>query len=76
LRPRSSGEVFRLAEIEISAAGSRRLFALAGRGSQHQMMIDWEGWVRFVHYGHSMSDIPENSELLKLLDQLIPVKPN
>jgi hypothetical protein len=23
-----------------------------------------------VHYGHAMSDIPENAELLELLDQL------
>lgn len=35
-----------------------------------QVIIDRLGVVRFVHYGHSMSDIPENSELLSLLDQL------
>ena len=28
------------------------------------------GMVRFVHYGHSMSDIPDNSELLALLDEI------
>ncbi len=35
-----------------------------------QVIIDTEGIARFVHYGHSMSDIPENSELLKLIDEL------
>ena len=33
-----------------------------------QVIVDREGMVRFVHYGHSMSDIPENSELFELLD--------
>jgi len=33
-----------------------------------QVIIDREGIVRFVHYGHSMSDIPENTELFELLD--------
>lgn len=32
-----------------------------------QVVIDKEGCARFVHYGHSMSDIPENEELLSLL---------
>jgi peroxiredoxin len=35
-----------------------------------QVIIDREGMVRFVHYGHSLSDIPENTELLALLDEL------
>ena len=35
-----------------------------------QVIVDKTGIARFVHYGHSMSDIPENSELLELLDQL------
>jgi len=35
-----------------------------------QVIVDKAGIARFVHYGHSMSDIPENSELLELLDQL------
>ena len=26
---------------------------------------------RFVHYGHSMSDIPENKELLDLIETLL-----
>jgi peroxiredoxin Q/BCP len=35
-----------------------------------QVIIDLHGVVRYVHYGHSMSDIPPNQELLALLDEL------
>lgn len=35
-----------------------------------QVIVDRDGVARFVHYGHSMSDIPENSEVLAILDQL------
>ena len=35
-----------------------------------QVIVDWEGIARYVHYGHSMSDIPPNEELLALLDEL------
>jgi len=35
-----------------------------------QVLIDQSGQVRFVHYGHSMSDIPENREILDLIDSL------
>jgi peroxiredoxin Q/BCP len=35
-----------------------------------QAIIDRSGTVRYVHYGHSMSDIPENAELLELLKTL------
>lgn len=35
-----------------------------------QMLIDKTGTLRFVHYGHSMSDIPKNEEILKLIDSL------
>lgn len=35
-----------------------------------QMIIDKEGILRFVHYGHDMQDIPDNNELLGLLDEL------
>ena len=35
-----------------------------------QVVIDKTGLARFVHYGHSMSDIPKNTEVLELLDQL------
>ena len=35
-----------------------------------QVIVDKKGIVRYAHYGHSMSDIPQNREILKLLDQL------
>jgi peroxiredoxin Q/BCP len=35
-----------------------------------QVIVDKAGVVRFVHYGHSMSDIPENAEVLALLDEI------
>jgi peroxiredoxin Q/BCP len=35
-----------------------------------QVLIDRAGVARYVHYGHSMSDIPENKELLALGDEL------
>ena len=35
-----------------------------------QVIVDKEGVVRFVHYGHSMGDIPSNSEILTILENL------
>lgn len=35
-----------------------------------QVIIDKAGTVRYVHYGHSMRDIPENVEVLALLHGL------
>lgn len=35
-----------------------------------QVIVDRHGIARFVHYGHSMADIPENDELFRLLDNL------
>lgn len=35
-----------------------------------QAIIDMNGLVRFVHYGHSMSDIPKNSEILAVLEEI------
>jgi peroxiredoxin len=35
-----------------------------------QVIIDREGVARFVHYGKSMSDIPENQELFSLIEAL------
>jgi peroxiredoxin len=35
-----------------------------------QAIIDKEGVVRYVHYGKSMSDIPDSQELFQLLDQV------
>jgi len=33
-----------------------------------QVLIDKTGTARFVHYGHDMTDIPENAEMLSLID--------
>jgi len=33
-------------------------------------VVDAQGYVRFAHYGRSMSDIPRNEELLHVIDQL------
>jgi peroxiredoxin Q/BCP len=35
-----------------------------------QVIIDRKGTVRYVHYGHSMQDIPSNGEILSLLETL------
>ena len=35
-----------------------------------QMIVDKTGMLRFVHYGHAMSDIPSNEELLTTVDSL------
>lgn len=35
-----------------------------------QVLIDKKGIARYVHYGHSMSDIPPNEELLALIDEI------
>lgn len=35
-----------------------------------QVIVDIDGRVRFVHYGHSMKDIPANDELVSILDRL------
>jgi peroxiredoxin Q/BCP len=35
-----------------------------------QVLVDMQGIARYVHYGHAMSDIPENAELLSLIDEL------
>ena len=34
------------------------------------VIVDKQGIVRFVHYGHSMSDIPENRDVLENLKSL------
>jgi peroxiredoxin len=33
-------------------------------------VVDEKGYVRFAHYGQSMSDIPSNEELLHVIDEL------
>jgi peroxiredoxin len=35
-----------------------------------QVLIDKAGIARYVHYGHSMSDIPQNKEILALGDEI------
>ena len=35
-----------------------------------QVLIDKAGMARFVHYGHTMADIPANEEILALLDEI------
>src|SRR5512136_1435015 len=35
-----------------------------------QVLIDKAGVARFVHYGHDMSDIPANEEILALDDEI------
>ena len=35
-----------------------------------QVLVDKEGTARFVHYGHSMSDIPANEEVLETIRSL------
>lgn len=33
-------------------------------------VVDAKGYIRFAHYGRSMSDIPVNEELLHVIDKL------
>jgi peroxiredoxin len=35
-----------------------------------QVIVNRQGLARFVHYGDSMSDIPQTKEMLEILDQL------
>jgi peroxiredoxin Q/BCP len=35
-----------------------------------QVAIDKKGLARFVHYGHDMTDIPANEEILELLETM------
>ncbi|MFT5194264.1 MAG: peroxiredoxin [Cellvibrionaceae bacterium] len=35
-----------------------------------QLIIDKSGIVRFVHYGHDMTDIPKTGEVLALIKEL------
>jgi len=34
-----------------------------------QVIIDKQGIIRHIHYGNSMKDIPENKDILRLLDE-------
>jgi peroxiredoxin len=33
-------------------------------------IVDRAGFIRFIHYGYSMSDIPDNETLLGVIDEL------
>jgi peroxiredoxin len=33
-------------------------------------VVDRKGCIRFIHYGYSMSDIPDNETLLQVIDEL------
>jgi peroxiredoxin len=33
-------------------------------------ILDRKGVIRFIHYGYSMSDIPDNEMLLRVIDEL------
>jgi len=33
-------------------------------------ILDRKGYIRFIHYGYSMSDIPDNETLLRVIDEL------
>ncbi len=35
-----------------------------------QALVDKSGIVRFIHYGHNMTDIPSTKEILSLLDAI------
>lgn len=35
-----------------------------------QVLVDKQGIARFVYYGHSMSDIPSNTDVLKMIEEL------
>jgi peroxiredoxin len=35
-----------------------------------QVLVDKTGTARFVHYGLDMTDIPENAEMLALIDEV------
>ena len=39
-----------------------------------QVLVDRQGLARFVHYGHSMTDIPKTDDIVSLLDRIKPNK--
>jgi len=40
------------------------------------LLIDKDGYIRYQHYGESMSDIPENQLVLSLIDELNNTDPD
>ncbi len=55
-------EVARLYKQEVNLLKLGRMPAL--------MLVDKDGYIRYQHYGTSMSDIPENGLILKLLEKI------
>lgn len=35
-----------------------------------QVIVDKQGVARYAHYGHEMSDIPSNSEMIAILEEI------
>ncbi len=35
-----------------------------------QILIDKQGFIRYVHFGHASSDMPSNTEILSLIESL------
>jgi len=35
-----------------------------------QVIVDKQGVARYAHYGHEMSDIPPNSEMIAILEEI------
>lgn len=33
-------------------------------------IVDRQGFIRYIHYGYSMSDIPDNETLLQVIEEL------
>lgn len=33
-------------------------------------VVDRQGFIRYIHYGYSMSDIPDNETLLQVIEEL------
>lgn len=60
--PDPSHEIAVLYGQEVSIAKLGRMPA--------QMVIDKQGILRYVHYGRSMKDIPDNKAVLKLLEHI------
>jgi len=58
--PDPGGEVLKLYGQEM------KIFKLGRMPAQ--MLINKEGTLRYVHYGHSMKDIPDNEEILGLIE--------
>lgn len=60
--PDAKQSVLKLYEQEVNILKLGRMPA--------QMLVDKDGVLRYIHYGHSMKDIPENSEILEYIDSL------